>query len=95
MLCHLGPEQTDHSINISHGLLKNDAEFEYPSPPVVLDPTTPPTFEDGFLPAPEPSGSSRTVGGLILAEEIAETPGRGGSRASQFRYVQRPGHSVG
>ena len=33
MLCHLGPEQTDHSINISHGLLKNDAEFEYPTPP--------------------------------------------------------------
>ena len=35
MLCHLGPEQTDHSINIAHGLLKNDAEFEYPTPPAV------------------------------------------------------------
>lgn len=72
MLCHLGPEQTDHSINISHGLLKNDAEFEYPTPPFVADPTTPQTFEDGLLPAPEPSGSSRTVVGLILAEEVGE-----------------------
>jgi hypothetical protein len=74
MLCHLGPEQTDHSINISHGLLKNDAEFEYPTPPAVPDPTTPPTFADGLLPAPEPSGSSRVVGGLILAEEVTEGP---------------------
>jgi cytochrome c peroxidase len=72
MLCHLGPEQTDHSINISHGLLKNDAEFEYPTPPRVSDPTTPLTFSDGFLPAPEPSGSSRTVVGLILEEEVGE-----------------------
>jgi cytochrome c peroxidase len=82
MLCHLGPEQTDHSINISHGLLKNEAEFEYPTPPAVLDPTTnPPTFPpevDGpfaglsVLPAPEPSGSSRTVPGLILEEEVGE-----------------------
>lgn len=72
MLCHLGPEQTDHSINISHGLLKNDAEYEYPTPPSVADPTTPATFADGLLPSPEPSGSSRTVGGLILAEEVGE-----------------------
>jgi len=81
MLCHLGPEQTDHSINISHGLLKNDAEFEYPVPPAVPDPTSPPTFAaetDGpfagmnMLPAPEPSGSSRTVVGLILEEEVGE-----------------------
>jgi cytochrome c peroxidase len=72
MLCHLGPEQTDHSINISHGVLKNDAEFEYPTPPVVDDPTTPATFADGLLPAPEPSGTSRTVVGLILEEEVGE-----------------------
>ncbi|MBI4463522.1 MAG: hypothetical protein HY647_02350 [Acidobacteria bacterium] len=72
MLCHLGPEQTDHSINISHGILKNDAEFEYPTPPFALDPTFPPTFADGLLPAPEPSGSSRTVVGLILEEEVGE-----------------------
>ena len=72
MLCHLGPEQTDHSINISHGVLKNDAEFEYPNPPRVPDPTTPPAFADGFLPAPEPSGSSRAVVGLILEEEVGE-----------------------
>ena len=76
MLCHLGPEQTDHSINISHGLLKNDAEYEYPTPPVVRDPTRLPvtTFADGLLPAPEPSGQSRAVGGLILAEEVGEGP---------------------
>ena len=30
------------------------------------------TFADGLLPAPEPSGSSRTVPGLILAEEVGE-----------------------
>lgn len=74
MLCHLGPEQTDHSINISHGVLKNNAEFEFPTPPLVADPTTPTTFIDGLLPAPEPSGSSMTVGGLILAEEVGEGP---------------------
>ena len=76
MLCHLGPEQTDHSINIAHGLLKNEAEFEYPTPPVLPDPGAPNNcvFADCFLPAPEPSGSSKAVGGLILAEEIAETP---------------------
>lgn len=72
MLCHLGPEQTDHSINIAHGVLKNDAEFEYPTPPRVADPTTPPTFPDGTLPAPEPSGRSMTVPGLILSEEVSE-----------------------
>jgi hypothetical protein len=72
MLCHLGPEQTDHSINIAHGVLKNDAEFEYPSPPFTADPLN--IFGDGLLPAPEPSGSSRTVGGLILAEEVGEGP---------------------
>lgn len=70
MLCHLGPEQTDHSVNISHGLLKNNAEFEYPTPPTVSDPDN--IFLDGLLPAPEPSGSSRTVPGLILAEEVSE-----------------------
>jgi cytochrome c peroxidase len=81
MLCHLGPEQTDHSINIAHGILKNDGEFEYPTPPSVPDPTVPPTFPpevDGpfagssVLPAPEPSGKSRSVVGLILAEEVGE-----------------------
>jgi cytochrome c peroxidase len=74
MLCHLGPEQTDHSNSIAHGILKNDAEFEYPTPPAVADPSTPDTFADGLLPAPEPSGSSRIVAGLILAEEVGEGP---------------------
>lgn len=81
MLCHLGPEQTDHSINIAHGILKNDAEFEFPVPPKVLDPTTPATFPpdvvgpfagQSTLPSPEPSGSSRAVVGLILEEEVGE-----------------------
>jgi cytochrome c peroxidase len=83
MLCHLGPEQTDHSINIAHGLLKGDAEFEYPSPPttgLVFTgpggntagvPVPPPTIE---IPSPEPPGLTATVRGLILAEEVEETP---------------------
>jgi len=81
MLCHLGPEQTDHSINISHGILKNDAEFEYPVPPQVPDPDEifAPEADGPFagmsmLPAPEPSGSSRAVAGLILSEEVSEGP---------------------
>ena len=57
MLCHLGPEQTDHTINVNHGLLLSDTEFELPTPPG----------------APEPTGPSRTVTGLILAEEVEET----------------------
>jgi len=76
MLCHLGPEQTDHSINIAHGLIKGDAEFEFPSPPQVPDPGAPGncSFDDCLLPAPEPPGRIAAVGGLILAEEVEETP---------------------
>ena len=66
MQCHLGPEQTDHSINIAHGLLKGDAEFEFPTPPFLVDP-----FGD-TVPAPEPPGIIKAVGGLILAEEVEE-----------------------
>ena len=69
MLCHLGPEQTDHSINIAHGIIKGDAEFEFPTPPTVPDPNDP-TGER--LPAPEPPGPIATVGGLILSEEVSE-----------------------
>ena len=77
MLCHLGPEQTDHSINIAHGLLKGDAEFEFPTPPSVPDPGVPGApgttfFPDGLLPAPEPPGPIASVAGLILAEEVGE-----------------------
>ena len=76
MLCHLGPEQTDASINIAHGLLKNNAEFEYPTPPFATDPATATItggiFGDGLVPAPEPAGQSKAVGGLILAEEVTE-----------------------
>jgi len=58
MLCHIGPEQTDHSVNISHGLLKGGAEYELPLP---------------YL-SPEPTGAFNFVPGLILEEELAETP---------------------
>lgn len=75
MLCHLGPEQTDHSINIAHGLLKGDAEFEFPTPPTVPDPGAPDNcfFADCQLPGPEAPGPIAAVGGLILTEEVAET----------------------
>ena len=68
MLCHLGPEQTDHSINVTHGLLKGDAEYEFPTPPEVEFPPG----SGQFLPAAEPPGPLQAVGGLILAEEIEE-----------------------
>lgn len=32
MLCHLGPEQTDHTSNVNHGVLISDTEFELPAP---------------------------------------------------------------
>ena len=98
MLCHLGPEQTDHSINISHGLLKNDAEFEYPVPPSVTGsrplPRRSPT---ALLPAPEPSGSSRTVVGLILEEEVGEGVAQDAVEVEprNFAGVRRPRHAVG
>jgi hypothetical protein len=66
MLCHLGPEQTDHSINISHGVIKGDAEVEFPTPPSVIDPF------GTEVPAPEPPGPIAAVGGLILSEEVSE-----------------------
>ncbi len=74
MLCHLGPEQTDHSIGISHGIIKGDAEFEFPSPPIVADPGAPNNcvFDDCLLPAGEPPGPIAAVSGLILSEEVSE-----------------------
>ncbi|OFV89401.1 MAG: hypothetical protein A3J75_00430 [Acidobacteria bacterium RBG_16_68_9] len=56
MLCHFGPEGTDHSINVSHGLVKSAPEYELPIPPT----------------SPEPTGPFRAVGGLILADEVEE-----------------------
>jgi len=80
MLCHLGPAQTDHSNTIAHGIIKGDAEFEFPVPPQVADPrgnmgATPDEcfFSDCLLPAPESPGIIAAVGGLVLAEEVAET----------------------
>jgi cytochrome c peroxidase len=67
MICHLGPEQTDHSINIAHGLLKGDAEFEFPTPQTVVDPF------GQVVPAPEPPGPIKVVTPTILEEEIAGT----------------------
>jgi hypothetical protein len=72
MQCHLGPEQTDHSINISHGIIKGDAEFEFPTPPFETDPSTPTVFLDGLIPAGEPAGPIAAVTGLILSEEVSE-----------------------
>jgi cytochrome c peroxidase len=40
MICHLGPEQTDHTINVNHGLILSDTEFELP-PPGQPEPTGP------------------------------------------------------
>lgn len=77
MLCHLGPAQTDHSNTIAHGIIKGDAEFEFPVPPAVMDPLASEPgnciFEDCMLPAPESPGIVAAVGGLVLAEEVAET----------------------
>lgn len=56
MICHIGPEQTDHTNNVNAGLLQGDTEFELPSPPD----------------AAEPTGPFRLVTGLGLAEEVEE-----------------------
>ncbi len=66
MICHLGPEQTDASISIAHGLLLSDSEFEFPTPPTILEPNF------GIIPAPEPTGPFKVVSGFVLAEEVEE-----------------------
>lgn len=48
MLCHLGPEQTDHTINVNHGLVISDTEFELP-PPGEAEPTGPFRTISGFM----------------------------------------------
>jgi cytochrome c peroxidase len=72
MLCHAGPEQTDHTINFAHGLLKGDAEVENPTPPSVPDPRIPSSFPNGLLPAPEATGPFKVVSGFVLADEVEE-----------------------
>lgn len=57
MLCHLGPEQTDHSGNVLAGLLHSNTEIELP-------PNFPPEA------AAEPTGPFKFVSGLLLAEEF-------------------------
>ena len=56
MLCHAGPEQTDHTVNADHGLKIGSTEFEFPTPDT----------------APEPTGISKMVTGISLAEEVEE-----------------------
>ncbi len=56
MICHLGPEQSDHTNNVNAGLLLSGTEFEFPTPQL----------------APEPTGPFRLVTGMALAEEIEE-----------------------
>lgn len=57
MLCHLGPEQTDHSINVMGGLLHSNTEIELP-------PSFPP------LAAVEPTGVFRFISGIHMADEF-------------------------
>jgi hypothetical protein len=48
MICHLGPEQTDHTFNVNHGLILSDTEFELP-PTGAPEPTGPFKTVVGFL----------------------------------------------
>ncbi len=56
MLCHLGPEQSDHTNNVNAGLLQSGTEQEFPFPPA----------------SPEATGILRLVTGFSLAEELEE-----------------------
>lgn len=56
MICHIGPEQTDHTNNVNAGLLQGNTEFEFPVPPT----------------APEPTGPFRLITGIALGEEVIE-----------------------
>ncbi len=56
MLCHLGPEQSDHTNNVNAGLLQSGTEQEFPFPQGVAEPT----------------GVLRLVTGFSLAEELEE-----------------------
>ena len=55
-LCHLGPEQSDHTNNVNAGLLQSGTEQEFP-------------FPRG---SGEPTGVLRVVMGVSLAEELEE-----------------------
>ncbi|MEA3274431.1 MAG: hypothetical protein U9Q81_03880 [Pseudomonadota bacterium] len=56
MLCHLGPEQSDHTNNVNAGLLQSGTEQEFPFPQNE----------------PEPTGILHLVTGFSLAEELEE-----------------------
>jgi hypothetical protein len=69
MLCHLGPEQTEHTSNVNHGFLLSDTEFELPP--------------SG---APEPTGPSAFVAGILLAEEL-EGPAQDGVEVENRNFA--------
>ncbi|HEY5921492.1 MAG TPA: hypothetical protein VIV11_07465, partial [Kofleriaceae bacterium] len=48
MLCHLGPEQSDHTISVNHGLILSNTEFEL-TDPGAPEPTGPFKTVSGFL----------------------------------------------
>lgn len=52
--CHLGPEQTDASLNVSTGSLSSNSEYEFPTPPD----------------SPEFTGEFRVINPLMLADEF-------------------------
>ncbi|MBI5231663.1 MAG: hypothetical protein HY876_05815 [Coriobacteriales bacterium] len=54
MLCHLGPEQTDASLNVSTGSLSSNTEYEFPTPPTL----------------PEATGEFRALNPMMLADEF-------------------------
>jgi cytochrome c peroxidase len=58
MLCHLGPEQTDHTSSVAHGFLLSDTEFELP-PPGAAEPTGPFKFVSGFILSDELEGPAQ------------------------------------
>jgi hypothetical protein len=70
MLCHFGPEQSDHTNNVNAGLMLSDTEFEFPS--VVFTPENSTTTRGPEDSTPEPTGPSRLVTGIALAEEVEE-----------------------
>jgi len=80
MLCHLGPEQSDHTNNVNAGLLQSGTEQEFPFPQN----------------APEPTGILRVVSGPSLAEELEENAQDGVEVENRnFAIVDDPGDPFG
>jgi hypothetical protein len=66
MLCHFGPEQSDHTNNVNAGLMLSDTEFEFPREVNLASFVGP---EDSAV---EATGPFRVVTGIGLAEEVEE-----------------------